>query len=509
MHSTDRNPAGGTEPVLRIENLDVHYGRAHALQGVSLAVGEGVLAVVGRNGMGKSTLCKAITGLVPARGSVRFAGRELLGLQPDVITRAGVAYVPQGRRVWRSLTVDETLRLAAGTARRGAWTVERVYSVFPRLAERRANGGAQLSGGEQQMLAIGRALLFNPSLLVMDEPTEGLAPVIVEQVATLLKALTRDRSMSVLLVEQNLGVALEVADDVAVMVNGRIAHRVPAAELAADRALQQRLLGLKAGAADASGDRDDAGGDGAAEPTATIFRVVRAHSPSVFDLPEGPEESGTSAPAPIAVRPPTGATHPDHEAADLPATGKAAYLVGAWNEQPGELRQAKACLERSGLRVVTVELAGALSPAQVSLRELLRHHPDAGLFSRFAGGRLEQDDTAAALAGYLASRRDLGGLLVLTRERTASVALAAADVVPPHLPRLVVGEQPMRAAAGVLAMTVPAGGGAASERQLALAAHALAGMFRAPPSGADTQKGDAPWSAPSRPTFPELSRTTS
>ena len=151
--------------------------------------------------------------------------------------------MPQGRRVWPSLTVDEHLRLAERSAHRGVWTIERIYDLFPRLAERRGNGGYQLSGGEQQMLAIGRALLFNPRLLVMDEPTEGLAPVIVEQVAETLKSLGDD-ALSVLLVEQNLGVAIDVADTIAVMVNGRIARTMPAAELAADRDLQQRLLGV-------------------------------------------------------------------------------------------------------------------------------------------------------------------------------------------------------------------------------------------------------------------------
>jgi ABC-type branched-subunit amino acid transport system ATPase component len=155
--------------------------------------------------MGKTTLCNAITGLVPASGSVRLAGEEILGLPPHAITNRGVGYVPQGRRVWPSLTVDEHLRLAAG-GRSGAWTVARVYQTFPRLAERKGHGGAELSGGEQQMLAIARALLFNPMLLVMDEPTEGLAPVIVSQVADMLKHLAADGEISVLLIEQNLGV---------------------------------------------------------------------------------------------------------------------------------------------------------------------------------------------------------------------------------------------------------------------------------------------------------------
>ena len=149
-------------PALEIRNLHVHYGASHALQGVDLALEGGVLSVVGRNGMGKTTLCKAIMGLVPASsGSIRLAGQELCGLSPADVARLGVGYVPQGRRLWRSLTVDEHLRLMA--VKGGAWSVDRIYATFPRLAERKANGGAQLSGGEQQMLAISRALLAEPA----------------------------------------------------------------------------------------------------------------------------------------------------------------------------------------------------------------------------------------------------------------------------------------------------------------------------------------------------------
>ncbi|MFN6978454.1 MAG: ABC transporter ATP-binding protein, partial [Gemmobacter sp.] len=169
--------AASGSAALEIRGLNVFYGASHALQGVDLRLGRGVLSVVGRNGMGKTTLCKAIMGLVPvASGSIRFGGVELAGRSPADIARLGIGYVPQGRRLWRSLTVDEHLRMVAQAG--GAWTVQRIYATFPRLAERRGNGGAQLSGGEQQMLAISRALLQNPRLLVMDEPTEGLAPVI-------------------------------------------------------------------------------------------------------------------------------------------------------------------------------------------------------------------------------------------------------------------------------------------------------------------------------------------
>ncbi len=233
-------------PVLAVENLDVYYGRAHALQGVALTIEHGVTAVIGRNGMGKTTLCNAITGLVRATGSVRFAGEEILGLPPHEITRRGVAYVPQGRRVWPSLSVDETLRLVAprGRAARGRG-LDRVYTMFPNLAERKDHGGAQLSGGEQQMLAIGRALLLEPRLLVMDEPTEGLAPVIVQQVVRALRELGSEGEIAVLLIEQNLGVAMEVADRVGVMVNGRITRELSAQDLVADRDLQERLLGVR------------------------------------------------------------------------------------------------------------------------------------------------------------------------------------------------------------------------------------------------------------------------
>jgi len=272
--------ADARAPVLAVEGLDVHYGRAHALQGVGFTLESGVYGVVGRNGMGKTTLCNAITGLVRASGHVRLLGREILGLAPHQITRRGIAYVPQGRRVWPSLSVEETLRLVA---RRRA-EVERVWTLFPRLAERRHHGGAQLSGGEQQMLAIGRALLLEPRLLVMDEPTEGLAPMVVEQVVQALRDLAGDGEIAVLLIEQNLGVAIDVADRIGVMVNGRIAQEMPAATLAADRDLQERLLGVRA-----SVDEEDIGAD---EPppggaTVQVLTVRRAHGddgPSLADL---------------------------------------------------------------------------------------------------------------------------------------------------------------------------------------------------------------------------------
>ncbi len=230
-------------PVLQLQGVNVFYGRSHAVQGVDLTLQSGVLSVVGRNGMGKTTMCKAIMGLVPiASGSIRFMGEEIAGRAPAEIARLGIGYVPQGRRLWRSLTVHEHLRLMAKP--KGRWTPERIYEVFPRLAERRHNGGAQLSGGEQQMLAISRALLMNPRLLVMDEPTEGLAPVIVTHVEETLVRLAAEGDVSILVIEQNIGVATQMSDPVAIMVNGRINRVIASATLAADRDLQQRLLGV-------------------------------------------------------------------------------------------------------------------------------------------------------------------------------------------------------------------------------------------------------------------------
>ncbi|RYG08087.1 MAG: ABC transporter ATP-binding protein, partial [Burkholderiales bacterium] len=229
--------------MLSIRDIDVHYGQAHILQGVQLDVGKEPLAIVGRNGMGKTTLCQSIMGMVrPSSGSIRFDGEELLGKPPNLIARSGIAIVPQGRRCFPSLSVHEHLRLVSQGAD-ARWNIDRVYATFPRLAERRKNGGHQLSGGEQQMLAIARALLMNPRLVIMDEPSEGLAPVVVEHLAQVLRALPAE-GVGLLLVEQQLGLAAAVCETMAVMVNGRIAATIASAELMADHDAQQRFLGV-------------------------------------------------------------------------------------------------------------------------------------------------------------------------------------------------------------------------------------------------------------------------
>ncbi len=236
-----------SEPLLAVEDLHAFYGPAHVLHGVSFTIGSEPVSIVGRNGMGKTTLCAAIMGMTPPRasGSIRIRGSELVGKPSYKVARLGVGYVPQGRRLFPSLTVDEHLRIVDGRQNGGRrWTPDGVYELFPRLAERKRNGGAELSGGEQQMLAIGRALLTNPELLIMDEPSEGLAPTIIESLIETFRKLVQE-GLSILLIEQNLGVATSLADRQLVMVGGRIAAETTAAALIDDADAQRRYLGVE------------------------------------------------------------------------------------------------------------------------------------------------------------------------------------------------------------------------------------------------------------------------
>ena len=230
--------------LLEVQNLNGYYGSAHVLQGVSFSMGAEPVALIGRNGMGKSTLCAAIVGLLAqSDGSVRLAGRELHGKPAYKIASAGIGFVPQGRRLFQSLTVDEHLQIV-GAKSSAAWTPKRVYELFPRLSERKQVSGTSLSGGEQQMLAIGRALLTNPKLLIMDEPSEGLAPTVVEGLIETIKELAAE-GMGLLVVEQNLGVATSLAERQLIMVTGVIATETTSEALLADPAAQRRYLGVE------------------------------------------------------------------------------------------------------------------------------------------------------------------------------------------------------------------------------------------------------------------------
>ncbi|HEY4856941.1 MAG TPA: ABC transporter ATP-binding protein, partial [Xanthobacteraceae bacterium] len=231
--------------VLDIERLTTGYGEAIVLREVSLALPEGQsLALLGRNGMGKTTLINSIVGVTRfIAGQIKLGGRDITGLRPDQRAHAGIGWVPQERNIFKSLSVEENL---TAIARPGRWSLQRIYELFPRLAERRRNLGNQLSGGEQQMLAIGRALILNPRVILLDEPLEGLAPILVEELLAALRRVIRDEGMSAILVEQNAQKVLAVTDRAAIIERGTVVYEGTSAELAADRALLESHLGVTA-----------------------------------------------------------------------------------------------------------------------------------------------------------------------------------------------------------------------------------------------------------------------
>ncbi len=439
----------GRAPALEIKGLNVYYGASHALQGVDLRLDGGVLSVVGRNGMGKTTLCKAILGLVPiASGSITFAGQPLVGRPPTEIARMGVGYVPQGRRLWPSLTVDEHLKMVARPG--GAWTIERIYSTFPRLAERKSNGGAQLSGGEQQMLAISRALLANPQLLIMDEPTEGLAPVIVAQVEEMLLHLGEETDIEVLVIEQNIGVACAVADNVAIMVNGRINRIQPAAQLAGDRDLQQRLLGVGRHAHDDTPDPDTAPpGTGEAAQTAPAARsqLTRIYQSN----PKLPTR--WSQPVPVAqlerlakvqttaVAPSARAATPSTEIRPLAAPGAQVVLVAGTLDTKGpELRYMRDLVREAGLpvRIVDLSTTGGHSGAEIPAHQIAAFHPR-GAPGVFTGDRGQSvAGMTLAFQRWIARQDGIAGVLSAGGSGGTAIVAPAMRALPVGIPKLIV-----------------------------------------------------------------------
>jgi len=237
--------------VLELSDIHTFYGESHVLQGISLNVDQGsVVALLGRNGMGKTTTISSIIGLTPPRsGVIRFKGNDITGFQPFQIAQLGIGYVPQGRHIFRSLTVKENLTMSArNTEKNGAWSLDRVYSLFPILKERANLAGTLLSGGEQQMLNIARALMTNPDLLLMDEPSEGLAPIIVHEIGKIIAQLKRS-GFSILLVEQNLPMTLSVTDYAYVISRGTIVYKSKPEELEKNEEVKNTYLGVsKAGA---------------------------------------------------------------------------------------------------------------------------------------------------------------------------------------------------------------------------------------------------------------------
>jgi branched-chain amino acid transport system ATP-binding protein len=235
------------DTLLKLENVTAGYGDAVVLHGISLELPEhGSLAVLGRNGVGKSTLLLTIMGYTQMRrGAVTWRGQEISRLAAHRRALNGIGWVAQEREIFPSLSVEENLTVAA---RPGAWTLDTVFRLFPRLMERRGNMGNQLSGGEQQMLAVARALMTNPALMLLDEPFEGLAPVIVDELVTAIKLMLADRSIAIVLVEQHTDIALELTAEAIVLERGAVAHRAPSAQLLKDTTTLERLVGLRVAA---------------------------------------------------------------------------------------------------------------------------------------------------------------------------------------------------------------------------------------------------------------------
>jgi uncharacterized protein (UPF0261 family)/ABC-type branched-subunit amino acid transport system ATPase component len=443
-------PEHDAQPILQIDALHVHYGELHALQGVSLTLDRGILSVVGRNGMGKTTLCSTIVGLIrPSSGTIRFDGREISTLPPHVITRMGIGFAPQGRRLWPSLTVDETLRLCARSeAGRNAWNMQRIYATFPRLAERRNNGGGQLSGGEQQMLTIARALLSNPKLLIMDEPTEGLAPIMVEQVKEMLGRLAREEDISVLLIEQNLGVATAVSERVAIMVNGRINRVMGAGSLAADRDLQQRSLGVGRHAED-----DPALIETVPEPV-QVFRVERrgigdvdAPTPSVtYQVPDSPPNRWGASSGRVGLH----LADESNNDGDLgrrvyampisERVGRTALVVGTYDTKGKELRFIRDRLRALAIPVKTVDLSTSdkISNADVSPMQVAASHPG-GPSTVFTGDRGQSVTAMAdAFSRWIEGERGIGGIISAGGSGGTSLATAGMRQLPVGIPKIMV-----------------------------------------------------------------------
>jgi uncharacterized protein (UPF0261 family)/ABC-type branched-subunit amino acid transport system ATPase component len=425
-------------------------------------------------------------------------GEELIGRTPAEIARLGLGYVPQGRRLWPSLTVDEHLRLAAARRARSRWTVARIYEAFPRLAERRGNRGNQLSGGEQQMLAISRALLLNPRLLVMDEPTEGLAPIIVEQVEQMLVALGEQDDIAILVIEQNIGVATAIAEKVAVMINGRINRIMDAARLEADRDLQQRLLGVGQHVAD---DAEDLGAEAPrreeARPVPRARGPVRVYVsnptvPTRWSQPvpvaqiESAARTRTAAPEPSVV-----ATAPAVDLRPISRGGVAPVIVaGTLDTKGDELRFIRDRIAAAGVRVTLVDLStsGVPSSADVPPHHVAAYYrggPNA-VFTGERGSAITA--MAEAFEAWIGRHEPVGGIISAGGSGGSALVAPAMRALPIGVPKVLISSvasgnvAPYVGPADVMmlySVTDVAGLNSVSRQVLANGAAAMAGMVKA------------------------------
>jgi uncharacterized protein (UPF0261 family)/ABC-type branched-subunit amino acid transport system ATPase component len=398
--------------------------------------------------MGKTTMCKAIMGLVRASsGSIRFLGEELVGRAPAEIARMGIGYVPQGRRLWRSLTVDEHLRLMS--TGKGNWTPERIYEVFPRLAERRRNGGGQLSGGEQQMLAISRALLMNPRLLIMDEPTEGLAPVIVAHVEETLVRLAAESDVSILVIEQNIGVATQMSDPVAIMVNGRIDRIIASQTLAADRDLQQRLLGVGRHSSDETEGVATPGAAALPRPTEIApvgpTRIYNANPvlPTRWsqDVPAARIEAAAR-----TVSRPTLAAIDGRRVGDIsplaarPPQEPHVIIAGTLDTKGEELRYIRDIIKTAGLRTRLVDLStvGRNQGADVPAQEVALASPmgSAGIASGDRGTAVAA--MTEAFRAWIGKQQNVAGIISAGGSGGTAIATAGMQMLSVGVPKIMI-----------------------------------------------------------------------
>jgi uncharacterized protein (UPF0261 family)/ABC-type branched-subunit amino acid transport system ATPase component len=481
------------EPLLKIERLDAYYGKSHILQGVDLYVNPGELVVVvGRNGMGKTTLLKSILGLPPVSrtGSILFENQETVHMPTHEITNLGIGYVPQGRILFPSLTVDEHLLFSwRQSGANSTWSPETVYDLFPELKERTHISGTLLSGGEQQMLTIGRALVTNPLLLLMDEPSEGLSALVIQRVEEVCRQLSSS-GMAILLVEQDLEMAQSLAHRVYIFVNGRIARELPAGTLAAEQHLLQQLLGVTAGSGQLPAEQpvEPEAGAKPEKPAAEEIpeTVVGASAPTLWSGAGLPDvqalQRSSSAPSVSKTR----STFLQVSVADT--IDRAAYIVGTFDTKSQDLLFIKSCLDRLRVRTITVDLSTSRkpSPAAIGPTEVARHHPE-GAGAVFTGDRgTAVAGMAHAFTRFMAGRRDVGGIISAGGSGGTALVTPAMRSLPVGVPKVMVSTVAsgnVRQYVGpsdicmMYSVTDVAGINRISASVLSNAAHALAGMI--------------------------------